>query len=260
MPELIYDIAGYLRAVFIASWRWIGILVDMLGILLFCFPSSLKWLIEDEPLTRAIGSVVFFVSFLVANFFVYRELHVGGADIRLKVLEQYFSPSSGSRCPAPFRQIVRRSDHGFNDQGLPDWASLYAKIEVANFGREEGELIREFHKSKTTLPDLFNLEVTSLDFHPRARVRDRDRWSADLFFDILYTVQDPHSFARELKGLVESDRRYKVVIRYWTKRVDSESRPRELTIEGNFELLYEKVLEHWGGYGFKNLVELGCID
>jgi len=259
MAELVRDIGRYFRAVFIESWRWIAIGFDIVGIVMFCSPSSLERLTQDEPLTRAVGGSIFFVSFLAANFSLYREIYHEGADIRLKVVQQHFGPSTGSRQPSAFRHI-RRGHLGFNHQGLPDWASLYARIELANFGFEEGTLLWDVDKSKTRLPELFDLDQSEVWFYPHASVPPRDSRHEDLFFDVLWTVEDPRSFALALKELVERKRRYKLVVRYRTKRVDSETRPRDLLIEGDFRVLYARVLEHWAGYGPKDLVQLARID
>jgi hypothetical protein len=52
------------------------------------------------------------------------------------------------------------------------------------------------------------------------------------------------AFAQAVKALIESNARYKIVIRYWTKGVEGKSEPRELPIEGSFQGFYQKVLEY----------------
>jgi hypothetical protein len=256
--EMVRDIAGYLRAVFTKSWRWTAIVFDVVGILMFCSPGSFEWVIQNAALAQAIGGGVIFLSFLVANFSLYREMHVEGADIRLRVVQQSFSPSSGSREVSAFREI-KRGYLGFNDQGVPDWASLYARIELANVGWERGTLLWQVDKAKTRLPHLFDLDQCKVSFHPHATVPPRDCWEEDLFFDILWTVQDPQSLGLGLRELVERRRRYKLVVRYRTKRVDSETRGRKLVIEGDFQGLYEAVLKHWADYGHQELADAARI-
>lgn len=259
MAELVRDISGYLRAVFVESWRWTAIVFDVVGIVMFCSPSSFERVTQNAALAQAIGGGVFFLSFLVANFLLYREIHVEGADIRLRLVQQSFSPSSGSRQVSAFRHI-RRGYLGFNDQGLPDWASLYARIELANVGWEKGTLLWQVDKAKTRLPDLFDLDQSEVSLHPHSSVPPRDAWHQDLFLDVLCTLEDPRSFALALKELVQHKSRYKVVVRYRTKRVDSDTRPRELLIEGDFRGFHEAVLRHWARYGPQELVELARLD
>lgn len=107
MAELISDIVGYLKAVFVESQQLVFTAFDILGIALFFFPNLAGRLIGNESLVRTIGGFIFLGSFILANFLVYRRVAgemSGKANIELKVLAKDFSPSLGTR-PSPFRGV-----------------------------------------------------------------------------------------------------------------------------------------------------------
>ena len=70
----IRDFFKYLGAIFAESHKLILTAFDILGILLFFFPQVAADLVKNEALTRTIGGVIFFTSFLLANFMLYRTL------------------------------------------------------------------------------------------------------------------------------------------------------------------------------------------
>jgi len=70
-PVNIFD---YLKDVFVESQRRILTVFDIVGIILFFFPSVAQSLITDVALTRIIGGLIFFVSFLWANYSLYKRL------------------------------------------------------------------------------------------------------------------------------------------------------------------------------------------
>ena len=144
MAKFITDLLAYLRAIFIETWQKVFTLFEILGMVLFFYPKLADGFVNNESLVRTVGGVVFFISFLLANFSLYRKLIEDAsyqADICLEVLEKDFSHSYGSR-RSPFREVPRNPG-GFSKQGLPDWGSLWANIRVANTGHEKGQLIWE---------------------------------------------------------------------------------------------------------------------
>ena len=70
-PVNIFD---YLKDVFIEGQRSVFTVFDIVGVILFFFPSIAQSLITDIALTRIIGGLIFFISFLWANFNLYKKL------------------------------------------------------------------------------------------------------------------------------------------------------------------------------------------
>jgi len=72
--KLSHDLAKYLKEIFGESQRVVFTVFDVVGIVLFFFPHLAQGLVDDETLARNIGGAIFFVSFLLANFNLYRKL------------------------------------------------------------------------------------------------------------------------------------------------------------------------------------------
>jgi len=260
MTKFITDFLAYLKSVFGTTWKIAFTVFDILGIGLFFCPKLAEGLVNNELLVRAIGGLIFFISFLLANFFLYRELAEATsyqAEIRLEVVEKGFTHSHGGG-RTPFREIPK-NPYGFDKQGLPDWCYLWANIRVVNIGYEKGQLAWELDRAKTKLPSLFASDKISVEFHSPASVEGRHSSRGDFFFDVLLAEREPHAFAQSLKALANSKQRYQVVLRYNTKRVDGESRTRELPIKGDFRGFYQEILTYWGNNGFADLVDLAPI-
>ena len=253
MTRFSCNLVGYIQAVFIESTQKFLLFFDFLGIFLFFFPNVANSLITNFIVTRSIGISIFILSFFVANFRVYQGLCFDGADIRLHVIEQYLNPSASDR--SPFLNI-KGNPSGFNHQGLPDWVSLYAVIELSNIGLEEGKCKYEFDDKRIKFPKIFNLIQINKEFKPLSTISARSTSSSLLFFDLSLNTQDPHYFAREIGILVKSKAKYAVVIRYWTKRVDGETKKRNLKIYGDFKYFYEKIQEYWEDNGFNELARI----
>lgn len=64
----------YISAIFIESRQRIFIAFDILGIVLFLVPSLVGFILKDESIARTIGAIIFFSSFLAANFSAYSKL------------------------------------------------------------------------------------------------------------------------------------------------------------------------------------------
>lgn len=259
MSKLISDLLAYLRAIFLGT-RQIGFTIfEVLVVVLFLCPKLAGIFTSDESLARTVAGLIFFISFLLANFTLYIKLAdaiTDQADIRLEVVEKSFSPSSGS-VSSPFPGVPKNL-YGFTENGLPDWCYLWAHIEAKNIGPEVGRLVYELDKAKTKLPSLFDLdrsrdssEIPSR-FEPGRLYPDR----IDLYLNFPLTEREPQAFAQSLKDLVKYKRRYWIVLRYKTLRVSGESQAQPLVIEGDFQDFYQKVLNYWGEGKFKDLADL----
>ena len=254
---------AYLKAVFVETSRGVFTVFDVLGIALFLYPELASFLTNDESRVRIFGGLMFLCSFILANFLVYRQLAsqiAYRADIRLDVAYHNFGHSLGSR-RSPFRE-VRKSPGGFNEQGLPDWATLHADIRIRNIGYETGNLDCGLDKAKTNLPSFFDLERVEHVFDAPSSIPGRTKNRASLFLDILFSTEDPRAFAQCLgnlikpKRLIKRTRKYQVVLRYRTRCVDGESKTRRLYIRGDFQSFYQSVLEYWDKRGYDDLVAL----
>ena len=72
--SLLRDFASYLKAVFAEGQRLVFTAFDIVGIVLFFFPHLAEGLVRDESLAKTIGGFIFFVSFLLTNFMLYRRM------------------------------------------------------------------------------------------------------------------------------------------------------------------------------------------
>jgi hypothetical protein len=178
------------------------------------------------------------------------------ADIRLKVVRQEFRSSIGISIPHPRPKFrAQWNPEGYDKQGLPDCGSLWARIEITNIGFEKGLLKWEFDGAR--LPSLFDSDKIDVNFYGPEEIAGRALpCTGDFYFYIPFAEQDPQAFAQTLKALIESKARYEIVIRYWTKGVEGESETRKLPIEVNFQGFYQELLQHWDGFGFKDLADL----
>jgi|SRR3989344_1469372 len=257
MNELFFDFFDYLRDLLVEGFQKAFLLFDIFGIVLVLYPNFVSRWLANEVLTKTIGVVILVLSFLLANFTLYRRfaaINRQKADLRINVAANFINPSTGS-VRSPFKGVTQ-SSHGFNKQGLPDWGSLYAEIHINNIGHEEGELVWKYNHKKTKFPSLFNLEQVNIDFNPPARIPPRDKRGIAFYFYVLITEQDPELFAKALKEMKERKETYKLVLTYWTIRVDGETNPREVVITGKFDEFIDKVLEYWSGYGHQDLFDL----
>ncbi len=247
------NLLGYIKAVFFESWQKVFSIFDLLGVLIFLYPNLTNKLTVDEITIRSIGGVIIFVSFVLANYVVYLNLCVNGADIRISTWLKHFGTGSLQR--NPFAGVIANS-FGFNDHGLPCWVTLYAQIKIANIGIEQGVFSWEIVRSKTKFPTLFDMNDIHYDFRPILNIPKRESRNEDLFVDMQFTVHDPCLFAQQLKKLSKSKKRYRVVIRYFTRRVDGDTKPRELKIEGDFVDFCEEITNYWHQSGFDELADI----
>ena len=90
--NILRDFTAYLKAVFAESQRLVFTAFDVIGIVLFVFPHLAEGLVKDESLTRAIGGFIFFMSFLAANFMLYRRMaRNDSSEVELQLKEHQAS-------------------------------------------------------------------------------------------------------------------------------------------------------------------------
>jgi hypothetical protein len=255
---------AFLKAVFLESWPKIVFLVfDIIGIVVFFLPNLSSWCEMQAAWARVIGAGIFFLSFLLANFLVYRELAgqlLYKADIYLEYVESNFFPSAGGGSN-PFRR--QGNPNGFSRLGIPDWGRLHAVISINNRGCEDGKLKWKLDETRINLPtSLFDIGSTQDDDfggmgHSTIIEGGVFSFVRQLTVAVLFTEEDPHIFARKLKELIESEARYEIIVRYWTERPDgTQTKPRDLPIRGDFQSFYRKTLEYWDSYGHRELADL----
>ncbi len=185
------------------------------------------------------------------------------ASLRLEIKEKEFCHSFPGLPPA-FAKECKPSAYGFDEDGLPCWASLRVRFNVVNTGGERGELIWEIDPESTNLPDLFTLDEDKRERgrivrpFPAGKFAPRDECSVEwrLFVEITEQYQDPNLFASALR-LLDT---YEVGLRYWTKDIDGISSNRYLPIRGNFQGYREKIIELWKYDGFNELAQLAQSD
>ena len=65
------NLFGYFKEVFIEGRQTVFTIFDALGIILFLFPTLAQSLVSNVSLTRIVGGLIFFASFLWANYTLY---------------------------------------------------------------------------------------------------------------------------------------------------------------------------------------------
>ena len=68
------DLINYLKAMFAEGRRSVLTAFDIVGMVLFFFPKVTQKLFDDELSTRIIGGLIFCLSFVYANFLLYKKL------------------------------------------------------------------------------------------------------------------------------------------------------------------------------------------
>ncbi len=96
------------------------------------------------------------------------------------------------------------------------------------------QLVWELDRVKTNLPLLFAIEEEydgEIDRGSLREIEPRTQFSINRKLCVRIAEQDPRSFAQALSSLD----RHSIVINYHTRRIDGESSPREVIIEGDFQ-------------------------
>jgi hypothetical protein len=103
MKLFLQDLAKYLKEIFGESQRIVFTVFDIIGIILFFFPHLAQGLVDDEALARNIGGLIFFVSFLSANFNLFRKLSVKSTASVLpqRKMEKWHPCYSSQKEPKP---------------------------------------------------------------------------------------------------------------------------------------------------------------
>ena len=237
----------------------------------FVFPILDLVLLVSDHLVPAVSVppiaywILLAIGFLLANVKLFAdqqdrisELEATQADICVTLRGSAFDHSHSGRRP-PFPDVRETGPYGFDAQGMPGWAELWATLEIENVGYEPGELVLEVVRPRTKLPGLFAVDERNNGwFHggPLRSVEARDHITVQWCLDIRITEQDPGAFAQALQSLST----YRVVLQYHTRRIGGESGPSTLVIEGDFSDFRRNVLEHWNGFGFSHLVQLVSSD
>lgn len=250
----------YLVALFEETWQKILVLFSSLGVVLFFYPGLAINIAKDESLIKTIGGGIFFISFVLANYSLYKKLAQeipNRADVRLDILSVHFGPSSASR--KPFREISV-NPYGYTEQGLPGWGTLQVDLRGRNVGCIDADrLIWEFEKAKAKWPPLFDFEKGIVD--PGAlinKVAALDSSRGFFFLDVPFAEQNPDAFAQSLRELVKSRKQYQVEIPYRVGSIHGESNTQKLRIKGDFQNFYQEILEYWEG-SHTDLVRLARI-
>lgn len=118
MATLISDFLAYLKAVFVEGQRFVFTSFEIIGMVLFFFPDVAGSLARNESTVRVIGGLIFFVSFLRANFIVFRKMAQGDYLLLLYPHRTRTSNAVKMQYQGPERlknlnvQIVYKDSHG----------------------------------------------------------------------------------------------------------------------------------------------------
>lgn len=219
------------------QWAFWG----FMGVIVFCFLSANVQLFakqekEKQQLLQQIA-----------------ELEAVEAKLKITLQRSEFEPSR-SQDSRQFRE--REIDpYGYDKYGLPDCAGVFADIEIENVGDKPGELVIGLDDSATELPGIFAIdENTTIQFggSPPTQIQGQDRLSKQIMLAFAIKERSSQAFARAL----QTPQSYKIVLKYYTKRIGSTSEEESLVIEGDLEHFREKVIEYWQGFRFSELAEI----
>ena len=91
---MVYDIQNYLKELFTEGKNWLLTLFDILGMVLFLFPHLAQGIVSNNAIVRTIGLAIFLLSFLGANFILYRKSHKKSSISEKSLLLYYLSRDS----------------------------------------------------------------------------------------------------------------------------------------------------------------------
>ena len=74
MSQFLSDISAYLKAVFLDGIQKTFTFFDALGLIVYFLPNLGDWLTLNETKAKSIGGAIILISFLLANFSLYRKL------------------------------------------------------------------------------------------------------------------------------------------------------------------------------------------
>jgi len=273
MAKFIDDLVSYLKEVLWEGLQKVFTCFDILGIVIFFRPQLAERLTRNEWAATGIGASIFVLSFLVANFILYRKLKGQldeFEDTRAKIylkntkdfcyaapirLRPYF-PHEGKRFRGETTDLLLRN-------GLPIGLIIGAELKVANHSNECGCF--DWEITKVDMPEFFNLvEIGEKSFQwgiqrgpgglPLVEVTAHSRSLAICELPLQITIEDPRSFAKRLSSLGS----YCIVIEYSTIRIDdSKSKPpRSLKLEGDFQEFRDQICKDWKNSKLDELAQL----
>lgn len=142
------------------------------------------------------------------------------------------------------------NDSGFEINGRPKWATLYASICARNLGRESGSFDYHIDRRNSNIPPFFELEESSDGRMntPTREVQPRSSRLIDyhLALKIHDTSQDIAAFAK----LLQVPHTYKIVLAYATTSISGKGEERHLAIEGNLDEYAKELLGFWNSNGY----------
>lgn len=259
--EFLKGLWAFLSAVFVEGISKVFTLLDLLGVVLFVWP-QLPERIANQQLTRGIGGAIFMVSFVVANFIVYRkqrqevrrlrsdiqELEMVGAEVWFKPVNGALEFCQSYPTDGPKGRLGR---HGLQvDSGVPGYACLRGSVKYGNVGEKPGYLVCEIDRQNSELPSIFEPEFCLRKKPTSHLLRGRkERLEPGIpqkaRFELLLVVRDRDAtdFAKRLG----QSARYRIVLKYHT-----ESSVREIkrhcgtvSVEGDLTEYRRQVLEIW---------------
>lgn len=181
------------------------------------------------------------------------ELKAVEGKLRIVLRHFGFEPSRSHDSPQ-FRGRVL-DPNGYDKDGLPDCACVWADIEIENVGYEPGELVIELDHSATELPRIFAIdENVTIQFHgsPSVKIPGRSQQKRQIMIKFAIRERNPQAFARAL----QTPQAYKFVLKYYTRRIGGTSEEERLVVEGDLGYFREEVIKYWRGFGFSELAEI----
>lgn len=228
------------------------------------FPKWLEWLLSPP--------LLFMLILVIANGIIYvrqeqkmqslrnriAEIEATEANLHLKVIEGGFRPA-GTSTLRPFPDI-EVNPMGYDENGVPGWARIWARIKIENRGWEPGCLVYDFDHDKAILPAIFDCgfvfdsAVSNQMFQDSKYIEGKTSTAALLYLNVRIIERDPQAFAQSLNTLD----RYCVVMKYKTNPKVGEPRAHgsTLCIEGDFEDFRQEILQYWEQSHKHNLVRL----
>ena len=260
------DFQAYLKAVGDAPVNIVFIVLDIVSLV-----TVLIWVVDDWK--ELAVTLIFLTVMLCGNYLIFKkqretigdrenriaELEATEANILLELAETGFSPS-GTRTSRPFPE-VKADSYGFDEHGLPGWGAIWVSLKGENIGWEAGIPVCEFNRGKTELPSLFDPNFVldkgvsdEIFWDASRRIEGRTPFKAYLRLNVRITERDPQVFARSLNSL----KKYRVVINYYTKPIVGKSEPhvRSLPMEGDFQEFRQQLLKYWRHSKYRELAQI----
>jgi hypothetical protein len=188
------------------------------------------------------------------------ELEDTRADILTKKTQDFcYAASLHSRYFSHEGKTFHQTSDHLHKNGLPIGLVIGAELKVTKRSNEPGDL--DWKITEVDLPRSFDLledNKGSFQWGPRGGA-PLDRIERFLYeqgaryeLPIKVTEQDPRRFAHSLRSLGS----YHIVVKYRTKRFDSESKPHHLILEGDFQEFRDEICRNWKNCRLDELAQL----